>query len=66
MNNNWMNYERPLDPPEDTREGCYTCEICERTIYEGDDYYNLPDLGICCTECIDDCKRYAAEPLYGG
>ena len=57
-----MMIEGPINPPEDTRKPVYTCAICENPIYEGDDFYDIPDYGCCCTECIDDCKRYDAEP----
>lgn len=50
-----------LEPPEEKRRAVYSCAICEESIYEGDDYYSIPELGVCCTSCIDDCKRYEAE-----
>lgn len=56
--------ERPLDPPEDTRKRVYRCAICEGDIREGDDYYDIPELGPCCETCIKDAKRYEAEPEY--
>jgi hypothetical protein len=62
-----MNYsrynipERPLDPPEDTRKRVYSCAICGEEILEGDDYYDIPELGPCCEECIKTSKRYGAE-----
>ena len=54
--------ERPLDPPEDKRACVYRCAICEEIIREGDDYYDIPGLGPCCEICIDDARRYDAEP----
>lgn len=58
--------ERPLDPPEDTRACCFRCAICREPILEGDDYYDIPDLGPCCEDCIKDSRRYDAEvPYYG-
>lgn len=58
--------ERPLDPPEDTRKCAYRCRICEGEILEGDDYFDIPDLGPCCEECIAESKRHDAEaPYYG-
>lgn len=56
--------ERPLDPPEDRRAVVYRCRICDGEIREGDDYYNVPGLGPCCEECIDESKRYDAELDY--
>jgi hypothetical protein len=58
--------ERPIEPPESTLRVAFECAICEKSIYEGDDYYNIPDLGNCCEECIDDCKRYSAEACDDG
>lgn len=62
-----MNYnipERPLTPPEDTRKMVFRCAICEDPIREGDDYYQVPDLGPCCEECIEESRRYDAELDY--
>lgn len=60
-----MNYynipERPLEPPEDKRAVVCRCIICEGEIREHDDYYNIPDLGPCCEECIEESKCYDAE-----
>ena len=53
--------ERPLDPPEDTRARVYTCKICGEEILEGDDYYDIPGLGVVCCTCIDDARQYDAE-----
>ena len=39
----------------------FKCELCDEAIYVGDDYYDIPGVGYCCTKCIDDCKRYEAE-----
>lgn len=62
MNYNQYNIpERPLDPPEDTRKVVFRCRICEEPILEGDDYYEISDIGPCCEECIDNAKRYEAE-----
>lgn len=54
--------ERSLEPPEDNRKMVYRCRICDGGIYAGDDYYEIPDLGPCCESCIDESKRYEAEP----
>jgi len=55
-----------LDPPEDTRKRVYSCAICDHDILEGDDYYDIDNLGPCCEDCINDAKRYDAElPYYG-
>lgn len=51
--------ERPLDPPEDRI--AFECEICGGDIYEGEEYYDIPDLGKCCANCINDAHRYDAE-----
>lgn len=60
-----MNYydipDAPLEPPEDRRRKVFICPICEEPIYEGEDYYDIPELGPCCEECISDAKRYDAE-----
>ena len=56
--------ERPLDPPEDNRGIVFRCEICEEPIREGDDYYDIPDLGPCCEKCISESKCYDAELDY--
>lgn len=53
--------DRPLEPPADTRSRVYGCAICNAEILEGDDYYDIPGLGPCCEECIDDAKRLCAE-----
>ena len=53
--------ERPLDPPEDTRDCVYRCRICDDEIREGDDCYYIPGYGPCCEECIADSKRYSVE-----
>ena len=39
----------------------FTCALCDNAVYVGDDYYEIPNLGKCCTSCIDDCKQYDAE-----
>lgn len=57
--------EPPLDPPEDTRKCVYRCAIDGCDILEGDDYYYIEGLGPCCTDCIEDSKRYDAEPDLG-
>lgn len=57
--------ERPLEPPEIEIRAAFTCAICEGDIYEGEDYYKIPDLGECCENCIDECKRYDAEAYSG-
>ena len=59
-----MIYEASLEPPVDRRRKVYTCAMCEEPILEGDDYYEIGDFGMCCTNCIDDAKRYDAEPDY--
>lgn len=56
--------ERPLDPPEDTRKQVHECNLCSWGIYEGDDYYDIPELGPCCATCIDEAKRFDAELDY--
>lgn len=56
--------ERPLDPPEDDRAVVYRCRICEGKIREGDDYYDVPELGPCCEECIRESHRGCAELEY--
>lgn len=56
--------ERPLEPPEDKRKCVYSCAICDGDILEGEDYYDLPELGFCCEECIKGCKRWDAEIDY--
>jgi hypothetical protein len=51
------------------KEGCamsdnkeaFTCALCDEAIYVGEDYYDIPNLGKCCTSCINDCKCYEAE-----
>jgi hypothetical protein len=54
--------ERRLDPPdEDEPQVVYTCELCGHDILEGDDYYDLPDVGPCCEECIIKARRFCAE-----
>ena len=55
--------ERPLDPPED--RVAFECEICEGDIYEGEEYYDIPGLGKCCTNCISDAHHYDAEAESG-
>lgn len=52
--------EHRLEPPEDTRKRVYSCAICDDDILEGDDYYDLPELGICCEECVEYSKRLCA------
>ena len=49
-----------LNPPEDTRKLVYKCKLCGWGIYEGDDYYYIPDVGEICETCIDEAKRYDA------
>lgn len=39
----------------------FHCELCDEEIYVGDEYYDIPAVGKCCTSCIDDCHRYDAE-----
>ena len=53
--------ERPLEPPESKRKRVFICAICTDDILEGDDYFQIPDLGPCCETCIEDSKRYDAE-----
>lgn len=53
--------DRNLEPPESNARKAFTCELCEDSIYEGEDYYDIPGVGVCCEKCIDDCKRYDAE-----
>ena len=50
-----------LDPPEDERKTVYTCPFCGWDIYEGDDYYLIPNVGPCCVTCIEEAKCYDAE-----
>lgn len=50
-----------LDPPEDSRRAVYRCAICRDSILEGDDFYDLPVLGICCEECVEGSKCFGAE-----
>lgn len=50
-----------LDPPEPEIRIAHDCVLCNNPIYEGDDYYDIPDLGVCCTNCIEDSRRYSAE-----
>ena len=53
-----------LEPPEDKRRVACSCAICDEDIYEGDDYYDIPMLGKCCTICIDDARRFDIECEY--
>ena len=53
--------ERNLNPPEP--KVAFTCELCEDDICLGDEYYDIPGLGKCCTNCIDDAHKYDAEPV---
>ena len=48
-----------LDPPEDDRKRVYRCAICKGEILEGDTYYDLPKLGPCCEECVEDSREEA-------
>lgn len=45
--------ERGLEPPEDRRKVVAECPICGEPIHEYDDCYDIPDLGLCCTRCIE-------------
>lgn len=56
--------ERPLTPPEDDREIVCSCAICGEDLLEGDEYYDLPKLGICCEHCVEDCHHYDLEYDY--
>lgn len=51
----------PINPPEDTRGVVYECALCEGSIREGDEYYDIPTLGVCCADCIEDARHYEAE-----
>lgn len=53
--------ERNLEPPEDTRKIVCTCGICTDDILEGDEYYEIPELGFCCANCISECHHYEAS-----
>ncbi len=53
--------DRNLEPPEDRRRVVFRCAICEGPIREHDDYYDIPGLGPCCEECIEESKCYEAE-----
>jgi hypothetical protein len=53
-----------LEPPEDTREVVYHCEICGTEILEGDDFYDIFKLGPCCEECVSDMKSTAEFTIY--
>lgn len=61
MRNTFYVPEQPLEPPEPNLRKVFTCEICGDPIYEGEDYYDIPDFGQCHDNCIHDCKRYEAE-----
>lgn len=39
----------------------FKCELCDDAIYVGENYYDIPGVGRCCKDCIDDCKCYEAE-----
>ena len=39
----------------------FRCELCDNEVFVGDEYYNIPGVGKCCTSCIDDCHQYDAE-----
>ena len=59
-----MSYYVPdynLEPPEPDARVVFKCKICDEPIYEGNDYYQIPGMGPCCEECIDDARRYDAE-----
>lgn len=56
--------ESHLNPPEDTRKEVYSCAICDEPIREGDEYYDIPDYGKCCTDCMNNCHHYDAELDY--
>ena len=59
--------DQPLDPPDEPElRKSFTCELCNNAIYEGEDYYDIPGIGVCCEDCIDTCKRYDAEAPYEG
>lgn len=50
-----------LEPPEDTRRKVCNCKICGEPVREGDDVYDIPGFGVCCTICIDESKHYDVE-----
>lgn len=54
MNNNYVP-DHDLEPPADKRRAVYSCGICKEDILEGEDYYDLPELGECCTRCVEGC-----------
>lgn len=39
----------------------FKCNICNDPVYVGDEYYDIPQVGKCCKDCIDDCHHYDAE-----
>lgn len=41
-----------LDPPED--EPCGACEVCGLDIYQGDNYYMMPNGDMVCEDCLLD------------
>lgn len=60
MNKNYVP-DLPLTPPEPEWVIAFSCAICNEPVYEGEDYYEIPELGKCCEDCIRDCKCYCAE-----
>ena len=39
----------------------FTCALCDEAIYVGEEYYDIPGVGKCCTSCIADCHYDEAE-----
>ena len=59
---NLFNIPEPnLEPPADKRRVVATCKICYEPILEGDDAYDIPDFGFCCTRCIKDARVNEVE-----
>lgn len=47
-----------LEPEEDTRKACCTCDECGEDILDGDDMYQIGRRTYC-QSCIDDAHCYA-------
>ena len=47
-------FDRPLEPPEDTRMIYALCVICGEEIRDRDGCYEFPDIGCICERCGKD------------
>lgn len=52
--------ERPVEPPE--LAVVLECDLCGETIFEGDKYFDIPNVGCFCENCVGGWESFAELP----